>query len=630
LSTRTLRSDRPAAAALRASAWAVAALGFTLSGCTSPKSLGDECLFNADCADPLICAARRCRAQCGSDRDCPRGEVCAGAGQPGKKVCVQPQSAQLCAYNSDCSARSTCADGLCHAVCSMDGDCARPPPSNTCDVAKMICAEPDRVSMSVTPGDGGVPGDGSAPADASGDGGAADVASSDAPVVDVVAPMDAPSMDAAAGDAVVTDLTDATPGDGATPDVLDAAMVDVTDVARSDASDATMADVGDAAVLADGGMVCVGTPDLQNDLDNCGRCGNRCPRPSAGTGSVTCTAGLCVTSCTAGFTNCNGLCTDLRTDLNHCGRCGTVCEVGCTAGVCVNPVEIVTNWNGGALVRLSDDTWRGFGPGNWAAETGGTPPVFPWVGSREVPSPLPIPLTGQNLIPAHPSHLYRITATGTLQGIGANGSLGDGTYVSRTRWTDVPVITEVRDVTSAQNGIYSVSCAAYGTEGRVSCWGSALAYAYGNPMTAERLQPSNSVQVLRFDDQPLTGVIRVRRGSSFTIALRDNGEVWTWGVNGDGRLGLGFASNSDYSAQARRIPTLPPCTSVATGSPRPRAARARSPPRAACTAGARTSSARRGSTSRAMFRGRRGCRRRRASRRCGCRASRSRTASAAC
>jgi hypothetical protein len=382
--------------------------------------------------------------------------------------------------------------------------------------------------------------------------------------------MDAPVMDASMGDAVVTELADAdladgSSMDGATPDGSDGAVVDVTDAARSDASDATMADVGDAAVLADGGMVCVGTPDLQSDLDNCGRCGNRCPRPSAGTGSVTCTAGLCVTSCTAGFTNCNGLCTDLRTDLNHCGRCGNVCEVGCTAGVCVNPVEIIANWNGGALVRLSDDTWRGFGQGSWCSETGVTPAVFPWVGGREVPSPLPIPLTGQNLIPAHPSHLYRITSTGTLQGIGANGSLGDGTYVSRTRWTDVPGITAVRDVTSAQNGIYSVSCAAYGAEGRVSCWGSPGAFAYGNPMAAERLQPSDSVPVLRFDDMPLTGVIRVRHGSSFALALRDNGEVWTWGYNGDGRLGLGFASATDYAAQARRIPTLPPCTSIATG-----------------------------------------------------------------
>ena len=50
-------------------------------------------------------------------------------------------------------------------------------------------------------------------------------------------------------------------------------------------------------------------------------------------------------------------------------------------------------------------------------------------------------------------------------------------------------ITAVRDVTSAQNGIYSVSCAAYGAEGRVSCWGSALAYAYGNPdIRSERMQ----------------------------------------------------------------------------------------------------------------------------------------------
>jgi hypothetical protein len=37
----------------------------------------EECLFNDDCAAPLVCAAGMCRVQCRSDRDCSAGLTCA-------------------------------------------------------------------------------------------------------------------------------------------------------------------------------------------------------------------------------------------------------------------------------------------------------------------------------------------------------------------------------------------------------------------------------------------------------------------------------------------------------------------------------------------------------------------------
>lgn len=573
--------------AARALAWCVAALGFTAAGCTSTKALGDECIFNADCTEPLVCSARRCRAQCGSDRDCPRGEVCAGAGQPGKKVCVAPQSERLCAYNSECAPTSTCASGVCHTVCGADVDCVRPPASNTCNVAARICSEPDRVTE-------GTPDDGGAPSDAATDTPTTSDVAADAPATDTPPPVDVPPVvdapvavdapaDVASMDVVATDVApvdapdvvdvpavdamDASAVDVVT-DAADAAPADVRDASTdaADVRDVAVVDVGDSAVLVDGGMVCVGTPDLQTDLDNCGRCGNRCPRPTTGTGSVTCSAGACRTTCVAPYVACNGLCVDTRTDRDHCGGCGVACDVACNAGVCLNPVELVVNWTGGTLVRLSDDTWRGFGYGNWVSETGAAPPVFPWPGYREVPSALPLVLSGRDLISSYVNRLYRITAAGTLQSLGANDrALGDGTDVNRTHWVDVAGLTAVRDATSTLNGIYNAACAAYGAEGRVTCWGSALGYGYGQPAGAERSSPDPAYPVLRFDDQPLTGVVRVRRGTSFTIALRDNGEVWSWGVNGDGRLGLGYAAATDYAAQARRIASLPSSTSIAVG-----------------------------------------------------------------
>ena len=53
---------------------------------------------------------------------------------------------------------------------------------------------------------------------------------------------------------------------------------------------------------------------VEADVDNCGRCGNRCPDGQA---------------C------CDGLCVDPRRDIDHCGGCGRACATkGCLGAIC--------------------------------------------------------------------------------------------------------------------------------------------------------------------------------------------------------------------------------------------------------------------------------------------------------
>jgi len=79
--------------------------------------------------------------------------------------------------------------------------------------------------------------------------------------------------------------------------------------------------------------------DLQTDQANCGICGAACAPgqvcqagrcASAGCGTLSCSAGLCV---------CEGRCTDFQTDTFHCGRCGQRCAAGeyCLRGRCEAP-----------------------------------------------------------------------------------------------------------------------------------------------------------------------------------------------------------------------------------------------------------------------------------------------------
>ncbi|MEO6418089.1 MAG: hypothetical protein ABIP39_01680, partial [Polyangiaceae bacterium] len=78
--------------------------------------------------------------------------------------------------------------------------------------------------------------------------------------------------------------------------------------------------------------------DLQNDLANCGMCGNVC---GFGANSFPlCTAGVCKIGCNTQFGNCdsddkNGCEVPLAADPKNCNACGRDCGGGsCTTGLC--------------------------------------------------------------------------------------------------------------------------------------------------------------------------------------------------------------------------------------------------------------------------------------------------------
>lgn len=83
----------------------------------------------------------------------------------------------------------------------------------------------------------------------------------------------------------------------------------------------------------DGGCV-----DLQNDVDNCGVCGNLCEETTdtCTSGACTCGAGPACDPNGATSECCGGQCVDLENDVDNCGVCGLSCGASsvCRAGVC--------------------------------------------------------------------------------------------------------------------------------------------------------------------------------------------------------------------------------------------------------------------------------------------------------
>lgn len=74
----------------------------------------------------------------------------------------------------------------------------------------------------------------------------------------------------------------------------------------------------------------IGCAALTTDVNNCGKCSNKCVPAS------TCSGGVC--SCAAGTVNCGTTigCANVSTDPKNCGGCGKACASGktCAAGVC--------------------------------------------------------------------------------------------------------------------------------------------------------------------------------------------------------------------------------------------------------------------------------------------------------
>lgn len=93
------------------------------SGCEARLILGAGCTQTSECPASLVCVAARCRNECTTARDCPRGAICLH-GDGGTAACqLLGEGGDTCTASSECGGRLVCLEARCTEDCSDDAEC---------------------------------------------------------------------------------------------------------------------------------------------------------------------------------------------------------------------------------------------------------------------------------------------------------------------------------------------------------------------------------------------------------------------------------------------------------------------------------------------------------------------------
>lgn len=143
-------------------------------------------------------------------------------------------------------------------------------------------------------------------------------------------------------------------------------------------------------------------------------------------------------------------------------------------------------------------------------------------------------------------------ADGSIYSWGTNtfGVLGNGNTTAGTvAWSEVQVIdstgAKITDATQIAAGQYHVM--ALREDGTVWAWGRNNYGQLGNRTTSNGLTPK-AQQVMKSDGSVLENIVKIEAGQYSSYALDADGTIWSWGYNGNGRLGTGNATNQTKGA----------------------------------------------------------------------------------
>ncbi|MFO0477358.1 MAG: T9SS type A sorting domain-containing protein [Bacteroidota bacterium] len=148
-------------------------------------------------------------------------------------------------------------------------------------------------------------------------------------------------------------------------------------------------------------------------------------------------------------------------------------------------------------------------------------------------------LTAAKAISVGGWHSAALKSDGTVWcwGWNTDGQLGDGTTTDKSIPTQVPSLTGITKIAA---GTYHTL--ALKNDGTVWAWGDNVNGQIGNGTTGT--DKTSPVQV-----SGLTNVVAIAAGRFFSMAVKSDGTVWTWGQNLYGQLGNGNTTDSNVPVQ---------------------------------------------------------------------------------
>jgi alpha-tubulin suppressor-like RCC1 family protein len=157
-------------------------------------------------------------------------------------------------------------------------------------------------------------------------------------------------------------------------------------------------------------------------------------------------------------------------------------------------------------------------------------------------------------IAAGGSHSLFLDSGGNVWVCGSNfyGQLGVGDDTDRNRGVvQVVALTGIFSQVAAGS---AHSLALRPSDGTVWAWGYNLFGQLGNGAALGSATPVNTpFQVKKSDGTFLTGVTKIVAIGNHSLAVDNNGQLWAWGENSYGELGLGDSTNRNLATQVPRF-----------------------------------------------------------------------------
>ncbi|MFI5131436.1 MAG: RCC1 domain-containing protein, partial [Chitinophagales bacterium] len=159
-------------------------------------------------------------------------------------------------------------------------------------------------------------------------------------------------------------------------------------------------------------------------------------------------------------------------------------------------------------------------------------------------------LTNMAAVASGAYHSLALRVDGKVWAWGKNdfGQLGDGTLLENHVPKPVNVLSNIISIAAGFD--YSL---ALKNDGTVWAWGGNLWGVLGDGTFAHKYQP---VQVIN-----LSGIVAIAAGTEHCLALKNDGTVWSWGWNANGCLGDG--SNIVKRSTPAQITSLSGITAIA-------------------------------------------------------------------